>query len=332
MKVLYSLELPECVAGASWSADSRLLALTPLAGDIPVFNTEDGSEVASLPNHGFENAVARFRAGTHFATAGADAKVCIYEAGSWENASCIVSESAAVSKILWDQSGKNLGVAAGKNLGILDLEGKSVQSVAGHKSSVCDFVWNPASKNEFASVGDGGACMWKLGSKAPYARFDWGGASLIADWSSDGRWLVTGDQTTSVHLYDFSRDYPLHIQGYETKVRAVAFHPSGLKLATAGSSSVTLWDCSGLNGPEGSTPLQFPDHEAEVLCLSWSPDGTMLASGDAKGCVFLLEPAGNSLPVSLINHSRAISALSWSPCGSLLLAGFESGHAVVFSK
>jgi WD40 repeat protein len=104
--------------------------------------------------------------------------------------------------------------------------------------------------------------MWRIGEAEPYARFDWGGASLLVVWSPDARWLATGDQTPSVHLYDFTRDYPLHIHGFETKVKAVDFSPDGQRLVTGGGSTVTVWNCTGKAGPEDTIPEQLRFHRA----------------------------------------------------------------------
>jgi WD40 repeat protein len=105
---------------------------------------------------------------------------------------------------------------------------------------------------EIASVSGNGARMWRIGETEPFARFDWGGASLLVTWSPEGRWLVTCDQTPSVHLYDFTRDCPLHIQGYETKVKAMDFSADGKHLATGGGAKVTVWNCTGKTDPSAS--------------------------------------------------------------------------------
>jgi hypothetical protein len=115
--------------------------------------------------------------------------------------------------------------------------------------------------------------MWRIGETEPFARFDWGGASLLVTWS----WLVTGDQTPSVHLYDFTRDYPLHIQGYETKVKAMDFSLDGKRLATGGGAKVTAWNCTGKTGPEDTIPDQLKFHKGDMETIAWSPTGEFLA-------------------------------------------------------
>ena len=183
--------------------------------------------------------------------------------------------------------------------------------------------------NEIASVCGGGARMWRIGEAEPSARFDWGGASLLVTWSPDGRWLVTGDQTPSVHLYDFTRDYPLHIQGYETKVKAMDFSPDAKRLATGGGTKVTLWDCTGKTGPEGAIPDQLKFHKGDVEAIAWSPTGEFLATGDVAGRLVFSDTKGR--PVSAFEDAEGISALAWSPDGKYLAAGDAGGRVVLFS-
>ena len=169
-----------------------------------------------------------------------------------------------IERVRWSPDGSRLASALGKNLFILKPDGEIAATFSNHRTSVSDFSWNPNSPLEIASVCGGGARMWRIGETEPFARFDWGGASLLVLWSPDGRWLATGDQTPSVHLYDFTRDYPLHIQGYETKVKAMDFSPDGKRLATGGGTTVTVWNCTGETGPEGTVPDQLKFHKGDV--------------------------------------------------------------------
>ena len=42
-------------------------------------------------------------------------------------------------------------------------------------------------------------------------------------WSPDGKWLVSGNQDPSVHLWIPADDIELHMSGYEGKVRHLSF-------------------------------------------------------------------------------------------------------------
>ena len=198
-------------------------------------------------------------------------------------------------------------------------------------ASIADFAWNPGDSSQVAVVGAGGARMWKFGEGEPFARFDWGGASLRVEWSSCGRWLATADQTASVHIYDFSRDYPLHIQGYETKVRSMVFSADGKRLATGGSSVITIWPCTGKKGPEGVTPIQLDGHDGEVVAAAFSPKTGRLATGDGTGMVLIFTFQGDKAMRKRLRLDAGISALAWHPEKDWLAIGREDGAVSILS-
>jgi len=55
-------------------------------------------------------------------------------------------------------------------------------------------------------------------------------------WSPDGKWLVSGNQDPSVHLWIPEQDIELQMSGYETKVKHLAFDHTSRWLATGGGA------------------------------------------------------------------------------------------------
>ncbi len=311
------IESGDNILGIAWSPDGLRLQISPATGPVLVAGV-DGQVLNELPGHALGNG-----AGDWGVTCGFDGRLILGERA-------IRLGKGWIERAKWSPDRTRLATALGRTLFLLDAEGEIVAEFPGHQTSVADFVWHPGKSNEIATVGGGGARMWRLGEKEPFARFDWGGASLTVAWSANGRWLATGDQTPSVHLYDFTRDHPLHIQGYETKVKAMSFSPDSIRLATGGAAVITVWNCTGTTGPENTTPAQLPFHKGDVEALAWSPNGDTLASGDVVGRVVFSDTRGK--PVSAFEDDSGLSVLSWSPDGNHCAAGDESGRVVVFSR
>ena len=77
------------------------------------------------------------------------------------------------------------------------------------------------------------------------------------------------------------------LRGHTGEVFAVAFHPDGTRLATAGrDGAVWLWDLA-----RGDEVVRLPGHKSYVWSLAFSRDGTTLASGSGDATVRLWDTA-----------------------------------------
>lgn len=66
--------------------------------------------------------------------------------------------------------------------------------------------------------------------------------------------------------------------------------------------------------------LLFSGHQQTVRAVSWSPDGTVVASGADDALLLLWTPDGQVR--QRIPHSTGVAALAWSPPGQRLASGF----------
>ncbi len=321
MKNLGTFAAEDHILHLAWNSDGSRLLATPASGRILLAGT-DAQILDKLPDHGMGNGEsAWFR--DEPATCGFDGLVRL-GAREWKPG------RGLIERVKTSLDGKFLAAAQGKSLHILDQEGSESLSLRDLETSVVDFAWNPARSREVATAGAGGATLWRLGQKKPFARFDWGGASLRVGWSADGRWLATGDQTPSVHIYDIPRDYPLHIQGFEGKVLALAFSSDSKQLATAGSAVVTVWPMTGKKGPDGATPIQIEGCESAAQALDFSAKG-QLAIGDGAGTLLVVTFEKGQFRRKRSTLESGISALAWHPSQPLLAIGHVDGRVMLLS-
>jgi WD40 repeat protein len=232
--------------------------------------------------------------------------------------------------VAWSPDGRHLAVACGRHVVIIATDrGETAATFDDHRSTVTDLAWNPTRDDQFTTVCDGGAKIWRLGKKTPCGHFDWGGASLIVTWSPDGRWIVTGDQTPSVHLYDTGKKTPLHIQGFEAKVKCFAWSDRGERLATGGGSVITLWPCTGPKGPDGATPIQMAGHLGEVLAMEFFPGRPVLASGGRDGLVLVWLPLQHPGPALLAKSESEVTAVRWNPHAFVIAYTTADGQVTI---
>ena len=67
--------------------------------------------------------------------------------------------------------------------------------------------------------------------------------------------------------------------------------------------------------------LKIRSRAANVGVVSWSPDGTRIASGDEFGEIHICNSATGELLQVLTGHARMVFGLDWSPDGSRLVSG-----------
>ena len=146
-------------------------------------------------------------------------------------------------------------------------------------------------------------------------------------WSPDQRWLVSGNQDPSVHLWIPEKDIELHMSGYETKVKHLSYDYTSRWLATSGGRDACIWDCSG-DGPEGREPAMLP-HDAPICALAFQNTHGLLATASSDGVVQLWSPERPKPLRATVKMPGAATKLAWSPDDRLLAIGSEKGAVYV---
>jgi ribosome assembly protein 4 len=110
------------------------------------------------------------------------------------------------------------------------------------------------------------------------------------------------------------------MEGHTDSILAVQYSPDGKQLASGGGDcTVRFWDTDTETPLFDSISLEnneepVASHSNWVLCLSFSPCGTMLASGAVDG-VFIVWNPNTGLPLTraIKAHSKWITSLAWKP-------------------
>lgn len=101
------------------------------------------------------------------------------------------------------------------------------------------------------------------------------------------------------------------IAGHGSTILCCQFAPndSGRMCSGAGDSTARIWDCNT------QTPFKkLQGHSSWILCVSYSPCGTMIATGSMDNSVRLWDSAtGEALGGPLLGHYKWISSIAWEP-------------------
>jgi WD40 repeat protein len=320
-----------------WSPDGQTLAAASVSGPATLFHL-DGTPRFMLPAHGFGTMSLRFQpcAGSSLlATSGQDGKIRLWDSSTGERVREMDGGAAWVEQLDWSGDGAYLASSAGRKIRLWTPEGDMLNTYDHPRSTVSSLGWRPkrgdnATSHLLAVTGYGGLNLYSPSESACKEEIRWKGSSLVVAWSPDGRFIATGDQDSTIHLWFAETGQNLQLWGYSAKVTQLAWDISSRYLATGGSESVVVWDCSG-KGPEGTRPVVLQGHRGLISCIAFQPTGDILASGGRDGNLKLWRgmKTKNS-PLHTAELGATISQLAWSPHGKYLAAGTESGDVFLF--
>ena len=219
-----------------------------------------------------------------------------------------------------------LFAAAGKNLTALRPDGSVVHAFKPAPKTISALAWQP-SGGCVAVAYFGGVCLWDADDFIAQKEFAYANGIHALVWSPDSRWLVSGNQDPSVHLWIPAEDVELQMSGYEGKVKELSYDHTSRWLATGGGRECCIWDCAGA-GPEGREPAMLP-HEAKVCAVAFQHTHGLLATASQDGVVQLWSPERQQPLRATVKMPAAATKFAWSPDDALLAIGSAKGAVYV---
>ncbi len=228
----------------------------------------------------------------------------------------LLGHSGSRSSVAWSPDGADLvSTDAAGTVRLWNADGTNIQMVHNTGSFTWDVAWSPDG-DHFATAHAHELRIWEK-SGATVATFSVDAKCI--DWSPDGRRMVTGDGSGTVHIWDTDGNERASIKLHATRVEDVAWNPDGSWLASAGKDgTVRLFDSSGRAGPV----LKAADDD--IRALAWSPDGSVLAFASGLGWV-TFRNISERTEVTVQLRQDPVESIDWSPDGDRIVVATWDG-------
>jgi WD40 repeat protein len=328
----WAAQIDDYVIDLAWSGDSNLLAAASAAGPIALFAGDDGSRRGELPGHPAGTNAIAWRPGTALlASAGQEGAVKFWDAAAAQHLASANLGPGGVEHIGWRPAGgpARLAALSGRTLVLLDADGAIRHRCAEAPKTLSALAWHPEG-GAVATAHFGGVRIWDADDFIVQREFPYANGIQALAWSPEGRWLVSGNQDPSVHLWIPAEDMELQMSGYEGKVRHLAFDHTSRWLATAGGAAACVWDCAG-PGPEGREPVML-EHDAPVSAAAFQHSHGLLATAAEDGAVMLWSPERKQPLRATVRLPSAATRLAWSADDRHLAIGSQQGLVYVLKS
>jgi WD40 repeat protein len=238
------------------------------------------------------------------ATCSDDATIRFWDLPSRRETACLRGHTPYLHVLRFSPDGRLLASAAYEGtIRVLDVASRRELFQLKTREYLWSLAFSPDGKLLASSADGGNVRLWDLRSRRQVAMFKARARLRSLAFSPDGRLLAFGDGRV-VRFWDVAARRPIgSLEGDGGEVTGLAISPDGKILAVGGNAAVRLID---LAGKRTLARLKGPS-----FTLSFSPDGTVLASATTKNRVRLWDVATKRERWTLKGHAQRILDLAF---------------------
>lgn len=322
--------------------DGRQVAAGFESGQIrlyPLSNTDDHRTFAESKEKLM--AAAYSPDGSLFATAGGDAVVRVYETATGTLKKELKGHKIAVTALAFVSNTTLASGGADKLVKVWDVVAGTSKDAAGHTVAVLAVATDPGGKVLVSGGADKSVRGWNPATgEATKWKYDGTSAVCALAVSGDAKRVAVGCANGKLMMFTVKDDALVstgEVGAHSAGVAAVAFHPTGDRVATCGGDGkAKLWNVPETGSPTPAQTYDPPFRVAPgsppmpVTSVSFSPDGKQLVGGGSEGVVRIWDAVGGSEVRGLRGHTGWVTSVQFAGDGKSILSCSVDNSARIF--
>ena len=323
------------INSVSFSPDSRTFALGS-DQEVKLWDVATRQNIATLTGHtDWVTSVSFSPDGTTLAS-GTYQEIKLWDVTTRQNIATLEGHLGGVESVSFSPDGSTL--ASGSGDGTIKLwdvsTRRNIATLTGHLKWITSVSFSPDGSTLASAGYDGTVLLWDVATRDVATRRNIATLEGHLRWitsvsfSPDGSTLASGawDDNT-VKLWDVAtRRNIATLEGHLGGVGSVSFSPDGSTLASgSGDGTIKLWDVSTRRNIATLTGHKYRVGSVSFLLrvtsVSFSPDGSTLASAGYDDTVKLWDVTTRRNIATLEGHTDWLTSVSFSPDSSTLASG-----------
>lgn len=334
---------PSSVWTATYSPDDRRIVTARADKVGEVWDAATGERLVELRGHTDGLNAAMFSPdGQRIVTASDDGTARVWDAVTGQALAVIKDHTRPVYQAIFSPDGKLVATASKDGTARLSdaQTGRRLHTLPSQGGEVANVVFSPdgqylvaGSLNYTDSQGadrPGTARVWRVATGEQVAELGetaYGGV-WNANFSPDGKWLVTASEDNTARVWEVGSWRKLHdLIGHSGRVSRAVFSPDGKTILTASADlTARLWDAAS-----GQSRHELQGHTAYVLDGAFSPDSKSVVTTSLDGVARLWDTdKGRELAV-LRGHTAGVFSGVFDHSGRWVLTSSGDGTARIWA-